>query len=147
MIKANEKFALVGTVDPDVLTATDHDTDVIDMSKFDRVVFIIAMGTLGSSATVDFSVFADAASGGSYATELEDYAITQMTQAGTDESDRQVIVEVEALPVLEAGKRYIKGRLTVGTASCDGAVIALGFNSQYQPSNMYDLASVAEIVG
>lgn len=138
----SEKCAVVGTVDPDVLTATTHDTDVIDMSLFEEVMFVVMAGTLGSSATFDFDVVSDSASGGSYTNTVK--SITQLTDAGSD-SDKQVVVNVRAED-LPDGDRYIKGTVTVATASSDGGVVAIGLNPRYGPASDNDLASVDEIV-
>ena len=144
MNAANERCAIVGTIDPDAYTANTYLTDAIDMSKFDRVLFIVAVGDLTTNNTTDFSVHASATSGGSYGL-LAGSAITQLTEAGSD-SDKQVLVEVKAIDVLAAGKQFVKGVLVTATAAADAAVIALGFDPQYGPASMYDLASVDEVI-
>ena len=142
----SERLAVVATVDPDVLTAAAHTTDEIDMQKWERVLFIIQAGTLGSSATLDFVVNGGASSNaGSHSTAITGTAITQLTQAGSD-SDKQVLVEVSAEQVASQGLRYIEGVATVGTASSDGAIIVLGLHKDYSTAADYDLATVDEII-
>lgn len=142
--RANERCALIGTIDPDAYSTGEELTDAIDMQDFDRVLFIVMAGTLASTAELDFAVVASETSGGSYAA-LDNAAITTLTQAGTD-SDKQALVEVKAIDVLTAGKRFIKGSMTLTTAGGDAAVVALGFDPHYGPASMYDLASVDEVV-
>lgn len=141
--KLSEQLAVVATIDPDAYTASTVLTDAIDMSKFRRVMFIVMAGELGASATVDFKVTECATSGGSY-TDLSGKSITQLTQAGSDD-DKQVIVEVAAAE-MGSGKRYLKGSLTIGTATSDAGVIALASVGRHKPENANDLASVDEIV-
>jgi len=140
----SEDLAVVATIDPDAYGTGAQNSDGIDMEYWREVVFVVMAGTLGSSATLDFGVYGDSASGGSYATLITGKSITQMTEAGTD-SDKQAIVRVTAEEVAAQGLRYIRGTMTVGTAASDCGVIALGGNGRYNPASDYDLASVDEI--
>lgn len=139
-----EEVAVVGVIDPDAYTANTYLTAAIDMMMWDRVMFIVQVGTMASTSTVDFSVTQSDASGGTYAAMSPAKAITQLTEAGTD-SDKQVIVNVRADELTE-GNRYIKGSLVVATAASDAGVIAIGFGRRHAPASDYDLSSVDEIV-
>lgn len=143
----SERLAIIGTIEPDVTTASTVTTDEIDMRKFERVMFIGLLGTLGTSATVDFSVKGGASSNpASHSTVITGSAITQLTQAGTDASDKQFVVEVSAEQVAEQGLRYIEGSLVVGTATSDVGLVVLGLHKDYTPASDFDLASVAQII-
>lgn len=144
MIRADQAVAVVATCDPDAITTDGDTTDIIDMMKFEQVMFVVMAGTLGSSATLDFQVNQSAASNMSSPAVISGAAITQLTQGGTD-SDKQAIVVVKQSD-LTAGYRYIQGALTVGVATSDAGVIALGLYPTYGPASDYDLASVDEIV-
>jgi hypothetical protein len=139
----SERLAIVATVDPDAYSAGTYDSDAIDLSKFERVLFVVAVGDLGTNATVDFVVQESDAAGGSYA-NLAGKAITQLTQAGSD-ADKQALVEVKA-DELSEGKRYVRGRLTIGVAACDAAILALAGDPRNCPVTNVDLATVDEIV-
>lgn len=143
--RMSEKILVVGVIDPDAYTqsATTYKTGIIDMSLHRRVLFIVMVGTMASTSTVDFDVYADTAANGATMAKLTGKAITQLTEAGTD-SDKQALVEVTAEEVFAAGKRYIRGELLVSTAASDAAVIALASHSRYQPGT--DATSVDEIV-
>lgn len=143
--RMSEKILVVGVIDPDAYTqsATTYKTGAIDMSLHRRVLFVVQVGEMAATSTVDFAVYGDTASNGSFATKLTGKEITRLTQAGTD-SDKQALVEVTAEEVFAQGKRYIRGDLLVGTAASDAAVIALAMHSRYQPGA--DLSSVDEIV-
>lgn len=140
--RLSEQLAVVGCIDPDAYTANSYDTDVIDMKYHRRVIFIVQAGDLGSSATLDFAVYEGATT--SPASALSGKSITQLTEAGTD-SNKQAIVEVSA-EELTPTCRYLKGTLTVGTATSDAGVLVLADVSRYEPGNAFDLASVDEIV-
>ena len=140
-VKPSDQAVLAATIDPDVLTAANHDSDYVDMSNFDAALAIVSMGTLGSSATVDADILEATSSGGAGAQVLK--SITQLTQAGSDD-DKQVAINVWSHELSE-GFTHIALRITVGTASCDGAGFILGFGARYQPAA--DLASVDEVVG
>lgn len=139
----SEQLAVCATVDPEAQSASAVATDVIDMQKFDRVLFIVLVGEMTTNGTVDFVVKSDSASGGSYATT--EASITQLTEAGSD-SDKQVLVEVRAIDVAANGNRYIKGTLTTATAASDVAVVAIGTPRFGSPVTSIDLATVDEIV-
>lgn len=143
--RLSESLAVVSCIDPDANGAGAINGDVIDMKNFRRVLFIIMAGTLGASATLDWVLKGDTASGGSFSTTINGKSITQLTQAGTDD-DKQVVVEVTAEEVAAQGFRYIRETLTVGTATSDAGTLALADFSRYSPASEYDLASVDEIV-
>lgn len=146
MMTPSEYCAVVGTIDPDAYTAASYETDEIDISEFHRYFFIVSVGDLGSSATIDFKLQGANALGGSYA-DLSGLAITQLTQAGSDDN-KQVWLEVSPIKLkeLDADVTHIKGVLTVGTATSDAAVIAHGMCPRYGLAFDFDLASVDEIV-
>lgn len=138
-----EDLAVVATIDPDAYAADAYLTDAIDMGTYRRVGFIILVGTMGASATLDFTIQESDASGGTYTdvggASTPSHAITQMTQAGTDQSDTQVLIEIAAEDLSE-GNRFIKGELVIGTAASDASVVALGSVAREAP--VTHLASV-----
>lgn len=143
--RLSEALAVVDCIDPDAYTTGTQAGDLIDMKYHRRVIFIVMAGTLGSSATIDFKVRGSAASGFTSVVDLTGKAITQLTQASTD-SDKQAIVEVTAEECAAQSVRYIKGLMTVGTATSDAGVVTLADFSRYSPASELDLASVDEIV-
>lgn len=146
MQKSYDNIAVLGTIDPVSQGAGATSTDVVDMQLFEKVLFVLIVGALGASATVDFDIKADSTSGGSFSTSVTGKAITQLTKAGTDDN-KQVLVEVDAnaLRAQDSGFRYIKGTATVGTAASLIACTVLGFGCSYPPASQYNLASVDEI--
>ena len=142
--KLSEAVAVVACIDPDAYTTGAQTSDWIDMADFERVMFIVQAGSLGSSATLNFKVQQSAAANGANPADITGKEITELTEAGTD-SDKQAIVEVAAAELTD-GYRYIAGVMTVGTATSDAGVIAIAANPNYGPASDYDLADLAEIV-
>lgn len=125
-----ESLAVVATAGPVSQAAGTLDTDVIDMQRWQRVLFIFQTGVLTATNTTDFAIFASATSGGTYAA-VAGKAITQLLAAGGN--GRCAMVEIDAKDLLALGKRYIKGRVTVATAAGLVSVIALGTNNRSEP--------------
>lgn len=137
-----EQLALVAAIDPDSYAANTYYTDAIDMKYWERVVFVVSVGDMASTATVDFSVVEGTTTTPTTAMDPAK-AITQLTQAGTD-ADKQALVEVRA-EEMDPANRYIRGKLVVGTNACDVSVVALA-DGWHKPASDFDLASVDEIV-
>lgn len=140
-----EDVVVLATIDPDAYGTGDQTTDTIDMRYWREVLFIVMAGTLGSSATLDFVVAGSASSDMSSSATITGKSITQLTEAGTD-SDKQALVRVTAEEVFAQGYRYIRGTMTVGTATSDAGAVVVGWHARYNPGNQFDLASVDEVV-
>lgn len=146
MIRIDQAMAVVECTDPDAYATGATTGDIIDMANFEQVAFVVMAGTLGSSATVDFQVYQGNTNALGSPKVITSAAITQLTEAGTD-SDKQAIVVVRQSDLDVAnGFRWIRGTLTVGTATSDAGVVALGMYPTYGPASDYDLTSVDEIV-
>ncbi|MCC6612506.1 MAG: hypothetical protein IT320_03450 [Anaerolineae bacterium] len=141
----SDQLAVIATIDPASISTGTVSTDVIDLRLVRNVIFVVAAGTLGSSATLDFAVKGDSASGGSFTTTVTGKSITQLTKAGSDDN-KQVIVEVSAEEAAAQGFRYVRGALTIGTAASQACVVALAGGLRYSPASDVDLATVDEIV-
>ena len=141
---ASQKAIVAATIDPDVLTATTHDSDWVDMGDFEQVQALILAGTLGSSATFDAKLRQATDGSGTGAKDISAKAITQLTDAGSD-SDKQAVINCrgEELDVPNLFT-HVSLRITVAVASSDGAGVILGHGARYQVAA--DLASVDEIV-
>ena len=136
----SEKFAVVATIDPDVLTAATYTSDGVDMSLFESITAIGMVGTLGSSATVICKV-----TSGSNNVAFGNTVKTAATllEADTD-SDKQVVINVRGED-LTAGDRYVRLEMVVAVATSDGGGIVLGHNPRYAPASDNDLYTVDEI--
>lgn len=143
--KLSEMLAVVGVIDPIARTATGTAlTDAVDMSRMHQVAFVLLLGAIGATDTLDLKVTECATSGGTY-TDIAGKAITQLSAA---DDNKQAVINVRGSE-LTPGHRYLKAKLTHGGtfASCLVSVVALADSARFKPASDYDLASVDEIVG
>lgn len=143
---ASEQVAVVGIIDPDAYTATAYTTDYIDMSKWEEIMVIVMAGDLGSSATIDAKLTEYTTTGGAGSHDITGKAITQLTQAGTDDNKQAIINLRREEMNVDGGLRYVRVTMTVGTATSDCGVIVLGVVPRRAPASDNDLSSVDEIV-
>lgn len=143
----SEIAAVVGTIDPDAYTAGTVVTDYANMGQFESLMFVIAVGTMAATSTLDAVVQQATDSGGTGAKNLTtSKAITQLTAAGTD-SDKQVVINVRAEDLdLANDFDHCALSVTTATAAVDYGVVCLGFGARQLPASDNDLASVDEIV-
>jgi len=142
--KLNDHLAVVGVIQPQAITAgaTGVLTAAIDMKDYKEVVFVASSGTLGTSGTLDVTALADAASGGSYAA-LTGKAATQLVKATDD--NKIVVVHVTEADVAAVGKRYVKFKLTAGTANATAGGVVLGVPHSGKGSDS-NLAAVVQVL-
>lgn len=143
---ASDRVAVVGVIDPDVLTAATHTSGWVAAKDFHSFMAVVQAGTLGASATVDAKLEQATDGSGTGAKDITGKAITQLTQAGTD-SDKQAVINLDA-DELDVTNDFTHFRLsiTVATASCDGAGIIFGLDPRYGPASDTDISTVDEIV-
>lgn len=145
-LDASKEVAVIGAIDPDVLTAGAHVSSWVDMQDFFRIMAIVAAGTLGASATLD-AKFEQATDGsGTGAKDVTGTDITQLTQAGGD-SDKQAVINLRQNDLDFANDfRFVRLSITVATATSDAAGVLLGLSPRDGSADANDAASVTEIV-
>ena len=116
---------------------TDNSITNIDFSKVERMMWIIDVGSVGAAGTVDFKLQESKTSGGTYQ-DIAGTAITQVTA-----SNKVVTVELRA-DQLDAGYRYVRHNLVIGTNAVQVCVLALGGEAEYKPAKSQDIATVAQ---
>lgn len=145
--QASELAAVCAVIDPDANTAAALTSDYVDMSKFRAAMGIALVGTLGSSATIDFKFVQAQDSSGTGVKDVTSKAITQITQAGTDQSDTQAVINLLAEELdVDNGFTHAAVVLTTGAATSDSAALVIGLSPRFGPASDNDLASVGEIV-
>lgn len=143
----SHRAAVLGVIDPDATAAGAVSTGWIDLSKWGSIMAITLAGALGTNATFDAKLEQATASDGTGVKDVTGKAITQLTQAGTDESDKQAIINCFPDDLdINNGFRYVRLTITVATATSDAGGLVLGLDPRYGPANEHDAASVAEIV-
>ena len=146
-VHAADNVAVVATIDPDVTTASTVTSDWVDMSDFHTILAVVLAGTLGTNATVDAKLEQATSAAGAGAKDISGTDITQLTQAGTDQSDTQAVISLQsdALDV-DNGFQFVRLSITVGTATSDAGGIILGVAPRVGPATDNDLASVGEVL-
>ncbi len=144
----SEDVGIVGVIDPDAYAASTVASDWVDMGKFPLVLAILAVGSMGASSTVDAKLEQATDSGGTGVKDITGKAITQLTQASTD-NDKQALINVRAeeldlSPVIPFA--FVRLSVTSAVASVDYGAVVLGGQSRHAPASDNDLASVDEIV-
>lgn len=142
-ILPSDRTPVVGVIDPDVTAAGTVTTGWISMKTHANILAIVMAGTLGVSATLDAKIEEAKDDVGTDAQDLSGKAITQLTQAGTDDSDKQALINVRS-DELTDDFTHVRLSLTVGTASSDAGALVLGFDARYQPADQ--ASTVAETV-
>lgn len=103
------------------------------VDKYTRVVFILSVGVMSASATLDFKLQQAKDTGGTSVKDITGKAITQLTQAGGG-SGKNVIVELrtDKLDVAN-GFKAIRFVLTEAAAASVLGVLVLGVDVKYDP--------------
>lgn len=92
---------------------------------FDQADFVLSLGTLGTSATVDVKIQECDTLGGTYA-DVAGAAFTQKTQAGTDMSGLIYHGSVD----LRGRKQFLRAVCVVAAAASEVALVGLLYNAQ-----------------
>ena len=144
---ASEQAAVLATIDPDVTVASTVVSDYVDASEFANYQAIIMAGTLGSSATLDAKLVQATDGSGTDVKDITGKAITQLTQASPDDSDKQAVINLKPEELdLANDFTHFALSLTVAVATSDVGALVQGLDPRYGPASDNDLASVAEIV-
>lgn len=147
VLRPSDMAAVVGVIDPDAYAANSYSTGWIALASFEKLMAVVSAGTLGTNATIDAKFEMAKDSGGTDADDVTGTDATQLTQAGTDESDKQVVINLVAEDIdVNNGFTHARLTVTVGTATSDMGAVVIGFNARYAPGVDSDLASVAQVV-
>lgn len=118
-------------------------TSAVDLKRFRKVLFLVDIGTLGASATVDFKVQAAKTSGGTYS----DVTNVKINQVTTNNHTELIEVSADHLQNLMGnGYEFLKGVCTVGTAASQVSVTVLGAIGDHEPTSNNADASLDQTV-
>lgn len=144
---ATDGVAVVANIDPDAYGASTVTSGWVSVKDFLQFMAVVQAGTLGSSATLDAKIEQATDSSGTSAKDLSGAAITQLTQAGTDDSDKQAVITFDGDDLdVDNGFDFVRVSMTIGTASSDAGAVLLGVCPRYAPASNTDASTVAEIV-
>lgn len=119
-VPASEQSVLLGVIDPDATAAGTVTTGWVSMADYGLMLATVFVGTLGTNATVDAKIEQATDSSGTGAKDVTGKAITQLTQAGSDDSDKQALINLNHGDLDVAnGFDHVRLSITVGTATSD----------------------------
>lgn len=139
----SSRTAIAGVVDPVDGTGT-VTSGWVSVADYYNLMAIIAVGTLGASATVDAKIEQATDSSGTGAKDVTGKVITQLTQAGSD-ADKQAVIDMSH-DDMDVDNSFTHARLSITVATADSPVagILLGMDARNQP--VTQPAAVDEVV-
>lgn len=130
-VKASEKIALVGAVNPQTVSNTEVFTPVVDLGAYHQALGIAMLGNMASE-TIDFKAYRCDSDGGN-AVALK--SATQLAASAAANDNKQVLINVTADELMAAGAQYVKfGLVTGGATGGAAAVVALGVDGRFGPA-------------
>lgn len=139
--------AALATIRPEVHAAGAVSTPWVSLTDFKQIAALISVGALGANGTIDAKLEQATDGAGAGQKDLDGAAITQLTQAGDDDSDKQVMIECHGEDLDLKGKfTHVRLTVDVGTAACGFGATIIGMDPRYAPASKHNPDSVAEIV-
>ena len=113
---------------------------------YDTVQAIICVGSTASGGTVDAKLRQATTSGGAGVKDITGKAITQLTDANGNATQRQAIINCRSDELdVAGGFCFMKLDITPATAASLITGLVIGHDARYQPAT--DATTVAEVVG
>jgi hypothetical protein len=141
MSQPSERAIITGAVNPQQLNNTSASAS-IDMNKFAEALFILQVGDIPTSGTVDGKLQSD--DNPSF-TSASDIAGKSMTQFGASDDNKQVIFNLKA-EELAAGERYARLLVTGSAHANYVSAVAIGLKPRFAPASDDKAATVVQIV-
>jgi len=127
----SELIDVVAVIDPDAYSQATVSSGYADMSDYEALLAVGLVGTIASTGKYDLKFQSNtAATGGS---DVSGKAITQLTEASPDDSDKQALINLRGEELTE-GHRYVKMVRTLTTAGADEATLLLGLKGGMVPN-------------
>lgn len=147
-IKPTDQAPLLAVIDPDAYAAGTYTTAWVNVGLVGAILATIALGDLGTNATVDAKLEQATSAAGAGAKDITGKAITQRTEAGGDGNQQaEINAKSDDLDV-DNGFAWARLSVTIATAACDMGATLRGFYPRYRTADSPgDAASVVEIVG
>lgn len=141
----SERMALVAALDPVAIPTGIVTTGWIDMAKTPNLLAVIMAGALGAGGTIDAKLQQASSAAGAGAKDIAGKAITQLTQAGTNKSNKQVQINLRGEELdRNGGFSFVRLSMTVAVATSVAGAVVLGAGARFGPSA--NAASVIETV-
>lgn len=133
-IRPSDRVTLLDTINPVSQAAATVTTGWLAAADFFSFLAVLAVGALGTNATVDAKLEQATSSGGAGAKDITGKAIAQLTKAGTDDN-KQVVINLRQAE-LDAANSFTHFRLsvTVAVAACLISAQVFGLDPRYAPA-------------
>lgn len=141
MKRFDEEWSVIGTIDPQTVTSTGANTDVVALDDYSELAFIFCTGNMASE-TIDAQVESCDSDGSNNATLK---AATQLAAHASNNDGKQIIISVIPSDLLASGKAHVRGNFTTGGASGGPVSCVVLGRSYHRPATDNDLASVAQV--
>ncbi|MCC6580063.1 MAG: hypothetical protein IT440_06440 [Phycisphaeraceae bacterium] len=138
----SQRVAVAAALDPQSVDNTNVTSDWANLSKFGRVAFVVNVGAIAATSTVDVALYEATSNAGAGAQALTGKAITQLVTAG---ANQQAVIEARA-DELSDGFTHVACRVTVGVSTAVVSAVGLGIDARAEPASDNDIASVVQIV-
>lgn len=146
LLRPSDRFHLVGVIDPDANTAATLLTDWVNAGLYESFCAMISSGDLGTNGTLDAKLRQATDSSGTSAKDITGKAITQMTEAVTNLSNKQAFINLESEDLdTNNGFNWVALSVTGAVATSDFAAYLFAFNPKY--GDAAHISSVIEEVG
>jgi hypothetical protein len=134
----SQSLSFAGTeLDPVSQGVATVNTGGVDMTKFERVLFVIMVGAVGGAGTVDAKLRSSATVNGTYA-DISGASITQITA-----SNKIATLEIKSTQ-MPSGQPFCRMDVTVGGNAVLIAALAVGGEAHQKPASAQDIAAVTQ---
>lgn len=141
----SERLAVVGALNPGAVAAGTTSTGWIDMAKTPALLAIVMAGAIGAGGTIDAKFQQAMSAAGAGVKDVAGKAITQLTQAGTDRSNKQAQINLREEELdLANGFSFARLSLSVATATSGAGAVVIGAMARYSPPD--PISSVIQTV-
>ncbi|MEL6318711.1 MAG: hypothetical protein AAFR16_13855, partial [Pseudomonadota bacterium] len=122
-------------------------TPYVKADGFMNYLAIVQAGALGTGGSVAAKLVQATDDAGAGAKDVEGKAITTLTESGTDDSDQQAMINLNAEELdVDGGFTHFALSITVAGATSDVGGLVLGVDPRRGAPREAGAASVAEIV-
>lgn len=130
----SEKVRVIAAINPASYAAGAQNSPWVSLAAYEEVMAIVQAGALGTNSTVDAKLQQAQDSSGTGAKDIASKAITQLTQAGSDKSNKQAVINARA-EELDRNNGFTHVRLVVtgATAASLLSAVILGASARYSP--------------
>lgn len=131
-IRGTERIAVLAAINPASQGAGTVTTGWVAVSTFDALLAVIQAGALGTAATLDAKIQQAKDATGTGVKDITGKALTQLTQAGTDKSNKQAVIGVRTEDLDVANDfAFVRLSITVATAASLMSAIILGIGARH----------------